>query len=229
MGAKRKLVFSANPRVSRKRARTRKAVKKSRTKLRSRNGVLGNSYGGTLKYYERVTPTAPAAANVVNEYIFNLNSIYDPNVSGGGHQPYGRDTLATLYERYRVYKVKYCITARPAGNTATVHYAVVHDAALTYNNADPSTFFEQPHCQYVVAKMDAPVRLKGTVNLQKFFGVARSEYNDDRFQATFGTSPAELIRLSFGHSSSGGTPSITYDVYLKYYVKCMDPKMLAQS
>ena len=30
-------------------------------------------------------------------YAFNLNSIFDPNRSGVGHQPYGYDTLSTLW------------------------------------------------------------------------------------------------------------------------------------
>ena len=43
-------------------------------------------------------------------YQFRMNSLLDPQYAVGGHQPYGRDQWATLYNRYNVISCK--LTAR---------------------------------------------------------------------------------------------------------------------
>jgi len=43
------------------------------------------------------------------DYAFRLNSMYDPNFSGTGHQPQGYDQMASVYGRYTVYKVRLSI------------------------------------------------------------------------------------------------------------------------
>jgi len=45
------------------------------------------------------------------EQKFSLNSLYDPDITGSGHQPYGYDQLAALYKLYRVEGVRISITA----------------------------------------------------------------------------------------------------------------------
>lgn len=40
-----------------------------------------------------------------SEYAFRMNSLYDPDFTGTGHQPVGFDQLAAIYKIYRVYKV----------------------------------------------------------------------------------------------------------------------------
>jgi len=42
-----------------------------------------------------LNPAIGAAAG----YVFNLNSLHDPNTSGVGHQPTGFDQLIAIYEQ----------------------------------------------------------------------------------------------------------------------------------
>jgi len=53
-----------------------------------------------LKYCE--TSALQSAVVPVAVYYWSCNNIYDPNVSGGGHQPYGHDTYAQIYNQYTV-------------------------------------------------------------------------------------------------------------------------------
>ncbi|WP_445779482.1 hypothetical protein, partial [Shewanella sp.] len=45
-------------------------------------------------------------ANTVSPgyHLFRANGIFDPDYTGIGHQPYGRDTYASIYNHYRVLK-----------------------------------------------------------------------------------------------------------------------------
>lgn len=110
------------------------AVKKSaRTKAkrkpRSKAPTSGRSYAqGELKMQ---TPLFPArvqkklpyfeqaisltgTAGVISQYVFSANGVYDPNVSGTGHQPLGFDTMMQYYEQYTVVSSR--ITVTGAGN-----------------------------------------------------------------------------------------------------------------
>ena len=107
---KRKLSNGNNS--SGKRARSRKTYKaKRQSKARERVTTVIRAPGPIppraivkMRYAEVV------GTNGINiDYLWNLNSTYDPNRSGTRHQPYGRDTYATLYGRYRVYAVSYNI------------------------------------------------------------------------------------------------------------------------
>lgn len=53
-----------------------------------------------LRYVENFTLDASASSS--DSYVFSANSIFDPNVTGAGHQPMFRDNYAALYNKYRV-------------------------------------------------------------------------------------------------------------------------------
>lgn len=44
------------------------------------------------------------------ENVFRINSLFDPNLTGGTHQPYGFDQFAALYRRYRVNAITFELT-----------------------------------------------------------------------------------------------------------------------
>jgi len=61
-----------------------------------------------LKYTELLIFTSTSGA--VSANIYSQNSLFDPNVTGTGHQPLGFDQLSVLYSAYKVYGSK--ITCR---------------------------------------------------------------------------------------------------------------------
>lgn len=64
-----------------------------------------------LPYFDTVRYTLTAATPTVNRHHhWRLNSINDPDVTGSGHQPLGRDTWATVYDYYRVLQTDVLIT-----------------------------------------------------------------------------------------------------------------------
>lgn len=75
-------------------------------------GSDASSRVAKLRYYETYQSTGAAFATCLYRY-WRLNSIYDPNYSGTGHQPYGTAQLETFWTRYRVigcaYHVRYRI------------------------------------------------------------------------------------------------------------------------
>lgn len=54
-----------------------------------------------LVYFERAS-LDPGLGGIAADYVWRLNSLYDPNLTGTGHQPAGFDQLMALYKYYAV-------------------------------------------------------------------------------------------------------------------------------
>lgn len=64
-------------------------------------------------------------------YAFRANSIYDPDYTGTGGQPLGRDQWATLYSKYRVFASKIEVKACNIDSTNATIMAIIPDNSLT--------------------------------------------------------------------------------------------------
>ena len=68
----------------------------------------------TLRYSDQITLNPGAGANAT--YNFRANSIFDPDYSGVGHQPYGHDNLQNIYDGYVVDKAVITFTPTAFGS-----------------------------------------------------------------------------------------------------------------
>lgn len=177
-----------------------------------------------MKYAETVT------TGVAGLYTFNLNSIFDPNATGVGHQPYAHDTFQSMYNRYRVISCSYRVIASQAATIQLV--AIPGNESIAYSTA--AEYKENPRCKYVTQSPNGNVvPLSGKVYIPSLTGRTKTQYmSDDRYQAVFGASPQEAAVLSIGvfnSSDTGAIASVPLNVELIYTVECFDVKNLAQS
>lgn len=70
-----------------------------------------------LRYSTVVTLTSSAQA--VAKYVFCMNSVYDPDVTNIGHQPYFYDQFTPVYARYVVLGSKLTAKFSPISNTTS--------------------------------------------------------------------------------------------------------------
>jgi len=193
--------------------------------VRSRGPVASRTVV-RLKYNESVQ-----SDGTIIDYRFNLNSLFDPNRTGTGHQPYGFDTYAALYNRYRVYKVEAIVKALVAGG--------VYKITLLPNNTSTAETTatlaaEKPEAITAAVEVSNGVELRRWYYLPALNGVTRTQYmSDDRFQALCSASPTEIQVLHLVHSSmADATPGagvIAYNVTLIYHCEFFDPLELGQS
>lgn len=186
---------------------------------------IAQRYICKMKYAETTSTSA------LGEYRFNLNSIFDPNRSGVGHQPYGHDTLQTLYNRYRVISCGYRIQAVQTATGVPIQLACQPaNEQLTYTTI--SEMKENPRAKYVTVSPGAPaVYLTGKVYLPSLVGRTKAQYMaDDRYQAEYGASPAENAILNIKAQTIADVDTIfTFNILLEYTVESFDIKNLGQS
>ncbi len=195
-------------------------------------GFLNPHQYVTLRYFFEVTFNLATVTGT--QQIMNLNSIFDPDRTGTGHQPYGYDQMALLYNRYRVLRTSWKVEF---GATSGTYYALVvpTNGLLPSAISNATTFEAAAETPLSKSKLvglnSAGASVSGSMALNEFNGVTRTEYlADDRFEAQIGTSPSEVIVLYVGwYNSGGGTLTIANFITLEYEVDFHDPIVQAQS
>lgn len=222
-----RLRSKGKPRVLRRRRFVRKNVQRTTNVNRSLQPIPSR-YICKMKY------AANVVTNVDSQYVFNLNSLFDPERTGGGHQPYGYDPLAGLYNRYRVIACSWRAHI-PTGATGTPVTLV----ALPSNDvnrlfADVSIIQENPRAKYIVQNSGAKCEhLTGKSYLPSLMGRTTAQYMaDDNYQAIVTSSPAELGLLyiaSFNAINGLAVPAVGVNIILEYTVEFFDVKHVVQS
>lgn len=214
----------------RKMIRRKRWARKPRVNVNRALQPVAQRYICKQKYSETITTDANGL------YTINLNSVFDPNRTGIGHQPYGFDTMASLYNRYRVISCGWRIHANAVPGVANFMVAAM-PANEVLTILSTSEWRENPRAKYVMASAggNVPV-LKGKTYIPSLVGRTKFQYMaDDRYQAQVTASPNELAILNIATAAIGAgfsgesTNSGTVHLVLEYTVEYFDVKHLAQS
>lgn len=161
--------------------------------------------------------------------IFRLNSIYDPDQTGGGGQPTGHDQWAYFYSKYRVHQctVKaYCVAA-----------TVAHTIAVGPTNSTASSTYigdraEDPRALTGMANSGGPEKnFNQTFDMRALFGVSKELFGQDEYGAAFSTNPAstyyyEIVAFNMLGMSTG---HVYATIELEYIVELYERNDLAPS
>ena len=194
---------------------------------------FGKSRSCKLRYHETITidPSLGAAGT----YTFSANGMYDPNISGVGHQPYGFDQLCALYNHYYVMRAKIRITAV----TTNAYYimGVKLCDASTLNSAVPDYLMEQPGFKKrIIGNNNSAVApsISQTFSTRKFFGLKSKAIvlADDTLSGSSSYNPAEqayFVIVLQPAVSSQDVATATFQVTIDYIATFTGPKELGAS
>jgi len=178
-----------------------------------------------MKYSEYVDTVLTSGT-----YAFNLNSLFDPNRTGIGHQPHGFDLLATMYNRYRVISCGWRLQV--AGDATSSYILSAMPANEVVTSLSVSEIRENPRVKYIQQNPGSTaVTLSGHISIPSLVGRTKAQYmSDDRYQSIVTASPSELAILNLQTANTADTNSGTkVQVLLEYTVEWFDIKNLAQS
>lgn len=216
------------PRTRNRRYRRHRYPHPRTTRVPTGAAPLAKKHIVKLKYAEVVGFTISAGSTSIQAY--NLNSLFDPDRTGVGHQPYGFDQLAALFAHYRVFKCAWHIEF--AGSDDRLHVTVIPVNALPVTTAY-SNIMEQPLAVTKALAFDGgfPTKFHGSVSLPKLTGATSTQYKtDDRYSAAVGASPTELMTLYIQvYNPTAGSVTTSANVTLIYYSEFYDPITLSAS
>jgi hypothetical protein len=149
-----------------------------------------------LTYGVNVALATPGGLPTAAKYRFRLNSLYDPDVTGTGGQPYQYDQLTTIYTKYIVKRCYVDITfSNPSVAGLWVGWSF-HTS--TTSNDDPAgklldDIMSRPNftcvpisdfgTQYVTCRVSIPVH--------QVFGLTAAQYSSvtDQYGASYNANP----------------------------------------
>lgn len=191
-----------------------------------------------LRYAQSLNLTTGTAGVMSTVQIIRLNSLYDPDQTGGGHQPYLFDQIAALYSSYRVDNVKIELIWSTVGGTADIACCTQFSGSSGYLTMAGATLDAVTERNTVYSTMISPSGnsrvVKQTFNkkLYKIEGVSKKKYRDeDNYGALCSTNPALNINMSVAAGSPSGTAgeNVTVQVVVTYQAYFYNRIMLAQS
>jgi len=166
--------------------------------------------------------------NGVNTFAvqsWNMNNVFDPDVTGAGHQPRFFDTYASIYARYIVtgVRVRVCVRQRAAHGLGVVF--IPANGAPTLNPAAFPQEYRRASEVRITSSNQPPVQFDVHVDPAAVAGVHRTAYMaDDRFQAGVASGPTEVIQGHFFVYNLDGATAVDaeYSCTLEYEVEFYD-------
>lgn len=182
----------------------------------------------TLTYSDRFTLDAGAGGTAAVK-IFSANGVYDPDVSGIGHQPRGFDQYFTMYDHCTVVGAK--VTFRFGGNSGDTYDQLVgittKDSVLSSTN--PIDYMESRYTKFVQLAGGQYINTKTlqmSVNPNKFLGVSKP-LSEDTIKNSVGSNPSEgvFFHLWCAAVETVDPTYITCTVTIDYKVVFTEPKL----
>lgn len=190
----------------------------------NRNFPLPSTITVPMRYVEFFALDAPIGTPTY--HTFSANGLYDPNVTGTGHQPMGFDQMMTLYNHYEVIGSK--ITFRLFG-TATCIFGVKLDDSGLPSTSDPISTWELPlmNCKHLAngnsnGTSDYTVTQK--FSQKRFFGEKAGDRETWGDGASNPTDQAYFLCMIGPNSTSGDLASVQCMATIDYIVKLHEPK-----
>lgn len=186
---------------------------------------LGNEYRAVLRYAQEFSVNPSVAGAAVTQQ-FRVNSLFDPDFTGVGHQPMGFDQLMALYNRYLVYGVAYEIIMNFEDNTAARQAIVGHHLNLSSSTTtDWTQYAENPFTEIQMLEniggSKSQAVFKGYIDIAKIYGMKKSEIETEaNFWGQATTNPTQLVFHDIFAAGANATDTAPVRGLVRYTFYC---------
>lgn len=228
----RKRTYSTKSRRAARVARARRGRRRYQTKLL--RGPVNPTCVAKLRYCTNVTisPTA----GLMKYHQFRANDLYDPDVTGTGHQPMGFDEIMVNYNHFTVVGSK--LNAQFNGGTVGYLAAIALYSGVSDTTLVPSEVKERQRTKWRFIPNnggDRPTRVSLTkkFSAKKYFHV-KAIIGESQYKGTNSGSPTEQAYFTVyaGPDDDGGTTnigSVSVSITIEYIAVFSEPKAIGQS
>ena len=186
-----------------------------------------------LTYFENRIAIDPTLGGIAADRVFRLNSLYDPDLTGVGHQPAGFDQLMTLYKYYAVVAASAHVTFQ---NTDTSNEAICITNVSNTNASitDVQPVIENGRCNYMLLSAAGRSRdvidMKCAVNVLEEVG-GRNVLDNQDLWGQAGSDPTNQLYLHVAAQPNSTTNMgpIGLVVVIEYDVIFFQPNTIPSS
>lgn len=224
---KRKINRRKNPHRRRHRKRVRPIVNRS-----PGTGFADVTYA-KLTYVQQVT-IAPTSGLVTGYLAYRGNSLFDPEVALGGHQPLYFDQYSAIYAHYRVMASKIKIDAITPSSTNGMFLVVIPNT-IEVAGESMSRMYEQMRAgapTLLPIARRAGRRIIRYASTQQVCGCTKSQVYGDEYAAATDANPAQIWFWNLISEPDDGVAAdevVLATIKLTYYCQFFDRKIVVQS
>lgn len=182
MNARRKRVYSEKSKEEQEKTITRKKYKAIKGGSVRVSRPLGTSRKVIHRYVEENVDLNPGLAGIPAEYFFSANGLYDPNITGVGHQPVAFDEMVNFFDHYTVIYSQINVWANNIDTGISQFFGVKIDDDTTAAGSI-TRFVENGNCKWkqlgVTAAGNSSALISMETNVSKFMGRPSIMSEDD--------------------------------------------------
>lgn len=205
--------------------------KASTTIIKQPSGLADRTFV-KLKYWETLNFTQTLGSLGVN--VYRINSLFDPDLTGTGGQPYLFDQWSALYQSYRIHGCKITISAytQVGGATSTMYSNRIgitfSSSSTSFGSSGQELIQEQPYTKSKQLKMGnadtGQAMVSAYMSCAKLEGRTKKGYNaNPNFEALISANPSNsLFAHVWCYAPSGLLESLVMEVKLTYYAEFFD-------
>jgi len=190
--------------------------------------LFGNRLPVKLNYVDRIN-LDPAALGLTAVHVFRANSLFDPDVTGGGHQPRGFDQVMPLYQHFVVVSARITVLGKGTDTAATIVGIALSDAA-TLQTANG--YIEGRNRVFKgTSREGLDIKVSKTFSARKFLSKPHP-LSEDRLQGSDATNPDEGAFFHVfiqGNDAAGDFTVSSWRVIIQYSAILTEPVTPAQS
>lgn len=197
---------------------------------RMSQGLLGKTFKTKLVYAERNFTLNPGLAGIVASHVFSANGVYDPDITGVGHQPSGFDQFMQFYDHFTVVASKIYVQYNNSDAT-NYQFAGVYVSDTASTEADYRVIVENGLGSYTMLGLAGSgnelTGLEMGVNVSKFMG-RPSILSEDELRGTSISNPADqcYFHVWGAPNNTVDTALIGFTVRIEYVVIFTEPNKL---
>lgn len=218
-----------------KRKYKRKPKRRRKSRLYSMSSPAGVPTKKVVSMRYCSNGTIASTSGILQVHVFSANNLYDPDVTGTGHQPMGHDTMATLYNHYVVLGSKITVqwgqvnTSGGTGNLMVGCY-LDDDSTVPYTGYSGLIESRKGTSKLITLQRNA-ISTTSKFSAKKFFNVNDVKDNFTRLGGDFGNPPGDAANFILWVQSQdiSTTNTAYFTVIIDYIVACSEPRSLAPS
>lgn len=188
--------------------------------------LLPDTLDVSLKYCQTIDLTSSTGS--LANWFFRGNDLYDPDLSGTGHQPLGFDQYCSLYLNFVVESSSIRVLYSTTNTTTPIICAVVPSAVYTTPPTYITDVMEWPRCKSAALTGYKPVDLRGAASTRNFFSADAEDLStNSALVGSYAASPTNqwYWRVYMQASDLAGTAAGQARVEIVYRVRFLNPRL----
>lgn len=219
-------------RMRRKRYNGKRKFRSKYTKPSTISRVRGVGYPDRIVTKLKYVDSFGLSSSPVANYIYRGNSLYDPDVTTGGHQPLFYDQYIAVYEKYRVFGSS--IRIQVVNESTVPAYVIITPSTSPVTLTTVSAILEQNRAsslRVILPNGYNSSSQKRYCSTKQATGVTYKEILDQDYAATYGANPINLWYWNLFAESIDNTTnlSLRFIVTITFYCEFFDRQNVAQS